>query len=102
LEEITVVCPSIPIAWCKSPFTYSNHEAVMESPLILNATSETAAIVLKLSEPLLHNGYALWLDNYYTSPDQVKFLNPCNMDRMGTMKISRIVPKKVKEKTTKG
>jgi hypothetical protein len=29
LEEITVVCPSFPVVWCKSPFAYSNHEAVI-------------------------------------------------------------------------
>jgi hypothetical protein len=68
----------------------------LESPLISNATPKTTAIVLKLSEPLLHNGYTLWLDNFYTSPDPVKFLNPCNMDRMGTMKIcKKNMPKKV-------
>jgi hypothetical protein len=31
-EETAVVCPSFPIVWCKSPFTYSNHEAVILAP----------------------------------------------------------------------
>jgi hypothetical protein len=32
LEEIAVVCPSFPIARCKSPFAYSNHKAVILAP----------------------------------------------------------------------
>jgi hypothetical protein len=33
---------------------------------------------IKLSEPLLHKGYILWIDNYYNSPALVKFLKSCN------------------------
>jgi hypothetical protein len=43
-------------------------ETVLESPLVLRDTLKTTAVVTKFSEPLLHKGYMLWLDNYYT-PD---------------------------------
>jgi hypothetical protein len=82
---------------------YIRRETVLEFPLISNATPKTTAVILKLSEPLLHNSYTLWLGNYYTSPNFQKFLNPCNMDRMGTMKIyKKNVPKKEREKMTRG
>jgi hypothetical protein len=32
------------------------------------------AIVLKLSQPLLHIHYTLWMDNYYNSQALAKFL----------------------------
>jgi hypothetical protein len=32
LQVVGVVCPSFAVAWCKSPFTYSNHEAVILAP----------------------------------------------------------------------
>jgi hypothetical protein len=31
LEQIAVVCPSFPVAWCKTPFEYSNNEAAIIS-----------------------------------------------------------------------
>jgi hypothetical protein len=47
---------------------------VLESPLILKHMLRITSTVLKLSEPLLHKGYTLWFDNYYTSLDVVTFL----------------------------
>jgi len=56
------------------------------------------AIVLNLSEPLLHRGYTLWMDNYYnfSSSGQVseivqhRLRRHCRVSRKG-------VPKKLQE-----
>jgi hypothetical protein len=58
---------------------------------------------LKLSEPLLHEGYMIWLNNYYTSSSMAKFLKSYNTKCAEATKINRKnVPKEVKEKATEG
>jgi hypothetical protein len=47
------------------------------------------AIFLKFYELLFHKDYTTWMDNYYNSPGLAKFLNPCNTDSAGTVKINR-------------
>jgi hypothetical protein len=50
---------------------------------------KTTGTVLKLSGPLLQKGHTLWMDNYYNSPYMAKFLKSCNINYMGTLKLSR-------------
>jgi hypothetical protein len=40
---------------------------------------KATAIVLKLSDHLLHIGYTLWRDNYYKSPTVAMFLKLSHM-----------------------
>jgi len=40
---------------------------------------KATAVVLKLSDHLLHKGYTLWMDNYYKSPAVARFLKLCHM-----------------------
>jgi hypothetical protein len=42
---------------------FTGRETEFQSTLISEEKSKTAAIVLSLVEPLLHKGYALWMDN---------------------------------------
>jgi hypothetical protein len=59
---------------------YNGKEIILESPLISKVAPKTAAIVLNFSDPILHKGFNLWMDNYYISPALAKFLNLCNTD----------------------
>jgi len=77
---------------------YTGKDTILESPLISRDTPKGTAIVLKLTEPLLHKGYTLWMDNYYNSPPLAKFLKSCNTDCVGTIRINRKgMPKKLQE-----
>jgi len=78
---------------------YTGKDTVINSPLISSETPKTAAIVLKLLEPLVGKGFTLWMGNFYNSLDlalHLKFKN--STDCVGTMKITRKnVPKEVKD-----
>jgi hypothetical protein len=77
---------------------YSGKDTILESFLISKDTPKATAIVLKLSEPLLHKGYTLWMDNYYNSPALAKFLKSCNTDCVETVRVNRkVMPKKLQE-----
>jgi hypothetical protein len=70
----------------------------LESPLISKDKPKGTAIALKLSEPLLHKGYALWMDNYYNLPALAKFLKSCKTDCVGTIRVNgKAMPKKLQE-----
>jgi hypothetical protein len=87
----------------RSFIVYNRKETALKSPLILKDIVKTTAIVLKLSETLLHKSCTLWLNNYKTCLDLIKFVQSCNTVCGGTTKINRKnVAKKVKEKTTEG
>jgi hypothetical protein len=58
---------------------------LLESPFISKGTPKTAAVFLKLSEPLPHKVSILWLDNYYTSPAVAVFLS-CNTNCVGVVR----------------
>jgi hypothetical protein len=59
-------------------------------PLITADTSKTAAIVLKLIEPLLKQGSNVWGDNFYNEPSLTKTLKIIiKMDCVGTMKLTQ-------------
>ena len=64
---------------------------------------KTAAIVLKLLEPLLGHGHTLWMDNFYNSPELAWQLKIQHFtDCVGTLKWNRKnVPKEVKDKKLK-
>ena len=76
---------------------------VLESRLITPETPKTAAIVLKLLEPLLGRGHTLWTDNFYNSPELARQLKiQHSTDCVGTLKLNRKnVPKEVKDKKLK-
>jgi len=65
---------------------YTGKETVLDSPLFSKNTPTATAIVLQLSEHLLHKGCTLWMDNYYNSPALTKFLKSCNTDLLGTVR----------------
>jgi hypothetical protein len=66
--------------------------------LISKDTPKGTAIVLKISEPLLHKGYTLWMDSYYNSPALAKFLKSCKTDCVGTIRVNgKAMPKKLQE-----
>jgi hypothetical protein len=78
-------------------------DATIESALTTPETPKTAAIVLKLLEPLVGKGFTLWIDNFYNSPNlalEMKLKH--GTDCVGTMKLTRMnVPKEVKENKLK-
>jgi hypothetical protein len=46
------------------PFVvYKGKDMAMQFPQISSDMNVTAAIMFKLTEPLLHNGYTIWFDN---------------------------------------
>jgi len=47
------------------------------------------AILLQLSEHLLHKDYTWWVDNYYNSEGMAKFLKSCTRGCVGTVKANR-------------
>jgi hypothetical protein len=56
------------------------------------------AILLQLSEHLLHKEYTLWVDNYYNSAGMATFLKSCNRDCVGNVKANRkAMTKKLQE-----
>jgi hypothetical protein len=96
------LCESITgYLWCFLVYTGKN--TVLESSLITPETPKTAAIVLKLLEPLLGHAHTLWIDKFYNSPElaqqlKIKFSTDC----VGTLKLNRKnVPKEVKDKKLK-
>jgi hypothetical protein len=70
----------------------------LDSPLITADTNKTSAIVLKLVEPLLKQGWTVWMDNFYNSPSQAKTLKMTyKTDCVGTLQLNRKdLPLKVK------
>jgi hypothetical protein len=61
-----------------------------DSPLITADTNKTTAIVRKLVEPLLKQGQAVWMDNFYNSPSLAKTLKIVHKtDCVGTLKLNR-------------
>jgi len=42
---------------------------VPQSSLITPDTPKTAAVVLELLEPMFGHGHALWIDNFFNSPE---------------------------------
>jgi hypothetical protein len=71
---------------------YTGKETILDSPIISKNTPNATAILLQLSEHLLHKG----VDNYYAA--MAKFLISCNRDCMGTVKAnSKAMPKTARE-----
>jgi len=64
---------------------YTGKEIVLDSTLISKNMPMTTAIVLQLSEHLLHKGCTLWMDNY-NSLALANFLKLCNTDLVGTVR----------------
>jgi hypothetical protein len=73
----------------------------LQSNLITPNTLKTAAIVLKLLEPLFPSGHKLWIDNFFNGPELARKLKiEHSTDCVGKLKLNRnIVPKEVKDKT---
>ena len=46
-------------------------------------------VVMELMQPFLNQGYHLYLDNFYTSPQLVKDLFECGTHSTGTVKVNR-------------
>jgi len=70
----------------------------LDSPIISKITPKTTAILLQLSEHLLHKDYILWVDNYYNSEAKATFLKSCNIDCVGTVKAKwKSMTKKLQE-----
>lgn len=75
---------------------------VRQSPLMSSDVNETIATVLKLAEPLLHKGYTVWVDNFYSSLESYKFLRTQKTECTGTVKLNgKNIPSKVKEQKLK-
>jgi hypothetical protein len=85
------------------PFVYTVKDTKLASPLITADTNKTTAIVLKLTEPLLKQGWTVWMDNFYNSPSLAKTLKIIHKtDCAGTLKLNRKnVPIKVKNSKLK-
>jgi hypothetical protein len=66
--------------------------------LITADTNKTTAIVLKVVEPLLKQGWTVWMDKFYNSPSLARTLKIThNADCVGTLKLNcKDVPPKVK------
>ncbi|XP_021941441.1 piggyBac transposable element-derived protein 4-like [Zootermopsis nevadensis] len=65
-------------------------------------TNKTAAIVVKLIEPLLGRGHTVWMDKFYNSPDLARFIKSKRTDCVGTLRASwKNVPPAVKNKKLK-
>jgi hypothetical protein len=59
--------------------------------------SKTSAIVLKLVQPLLKQGWTVWMDNFYNSPALARTLKKRHKTDCGTLKSNhKDVPLKVK------
>ncbi|XP_015111779.1 piggyBac transposable element-derived protein 4-like [Diachasma alloeum] len=81
---------------------YLGKDTDMECAPCTRDTPKTSAIVLKLMEPLLGQGYTLWMDNFYNSPALAFFLKSHEIDCVGTLRLNRKnVPVVVKEKKIK-
>jgi len=63
-------------------------------------TPKTAAVVLELLETLFGCGHALWIDNFFSSPELARKLKiEHSTDYVGTLKLNRKnVPKEVNDK----
>ncbi|GIY71398.1 piggyBac transposable element-derived protein 4 [Caerostris darwini] len=62
----------------------------------------SSQIVLTMMEPLLHKGYCLTIDNYYSSPELADKLVSCRTDTYGTLNLKRKeVPKEMQKKKLK-
>ncbi|GFY54378.1 uncharacterized protein TNIN_203711 [Trichonephila inaurata madagascariensis] len=62
----------------------------------------SSQIVLTMMEPLLHKGYCLTIDNYYSSPELADKLYSCRTDVYGTLNLKRKeVPKEMQKKKLK-
>jgi hypothetical protein len=72
-----------------SSTVYTGKETILNSPLTSKDTLKGIAIVLKLSEPLLHNSYTLWMENDYNSAVSKKFLKLCNTDCVGIIRVNK-------------
>ena len=88
--------------WCLLVYTGKN--TVLQSSLITPDTPKTAAVVLKLLEPLFGRGHTLWIDNFFSSPELARKLKiEHSTDCVGTLKLNgKNVPKEVKDKLEKG
>jgi hypothetical protein len=66
--------------------------------MITADTNKTTAIVLKLVQPLLKQGWTVWIDNFYNSPCLARTLKTAQ-DRLCryTKTEPKNVPKKVKD-----
>jgi len=84
--------------WCF--LVYTGKITVLQSSLITPDTSETAAVVLELLEPLFGRGHTLWIDDFFSSPELARKLKiEHSTDSVGTLKLNRkIVPKEVNDK----
>jgi hypothetical protein len=70
----------------------------LASPLITADTSRTSATVLKLVQPLLKEGWTVWMDNFYNSPALARTLKMTyKTDCSGILKLTcKDMPPKVK------
>lgn len=55
----------------------------------LEDVSITTAIVMNISEKLLHQGYTLVMDNFYNSPELFKLLSSSQTNAYGTLRANR-------------
>ena len=62
---------------------------ILDLPIISKNIQKATAILLQLSEHLLHKDYNLWVDNYYNSAAMAKFLKSCHGDCFGTVQANR-------------
>ncbi|KAF8789082.1 PiggyBac transposable element-derived protein like [Argiope bruennichi] len=64
----------------------------------------SSQIVLTMMEPLLHKGYCLTIDNYYSSPELADKLVSCRTDTYGTLNLKRkeVLKEMQKKKLKKG
>ena len=83
-------------------YTYirTGKNTVLQSSLITPDTPKTAAVVLELLEPMFGCGHALWIDNFFSSPELARKLKiEHSTDCVGKLKLNRKnVPKEVKDK----
>ena len=70
--------------WCFLVYTGKN--TVLQSSLITPDTHKTAAVVLKLLEPLFGRGHTLWIDILFNSQELARKLKiEYSTDCVGTL-----------------
>jgi hypothetical protein len=68
---------------------YTGKDTEVDSLLITPDTNKTSAIVLKLVEPLLKQGWTVWIDNFYNSPSLARLLKITHKTNcVGTLKLN--------------
>ena len=85
-----------------SSIIYTGKGTPFDEEFLKPEFSKSMQVVLTLMRPLLHKGYCVTLDNYYSSPILTDKLVECNTDTYGTINLNRKeVPNDVKSRKLK-